>query len=242
MARLNARVPSSPKPSSFSLGERLSFVGRSTGPVKNLRGFKKPHHTVPDALNAATVAFLAKLCADELAAEGEDYFQKVRAAFGYKRAELALEVAAPHATVTARDFTFTLHYALADYNPAEFILTRTLLQFRTPETLARPELDDVFAGQFTGLVFDLGRGVQVEAVIDAVEALERGSPLAVSYPSHCEHCVLTVEDVAAQVWCNGATLELQFPRRGSPRELLREFEAVRSAFALTKNRVLAGLL
>lgn len=42
----------------------------------------------------------------------------------------------------------------------------------------RPELDDVFAAQFTGLVFDLGRGVRVEAGIDAVEALERGSPLA----------------------------------------------------------------
>lgn len=54
--------------------------------------------------------------------------------------------------------------------------------------------------------------------------------------------MLTVEGVATQVWRNGATLELQFPRRGSPRELLREFEAVRSAFALTKNRVLAGML
>lgn len=238
---LNPRVAkSSPRPSSFL--PRLSFAGRSTGLVKNLGGFRKQHHTVPDALNAATCAFLAKLCAPELATEGEAFFQRIRAALGYKRADLALDVAPPQAVLTARDFTFTLHYALADCNPAEFILTRTLLELRTPEVLARPEFDALFAAQFTGLVFDLGRGVRVEAVIDAVEALERGAALAVTYPSDCAHCVLTVEGVAAQVWCDGATLEMQFPRRGSPRELLREFEAVRSAFALTKNRVLAGML
>jgi hypothetical protein len=51
-----------------------------------------------------------------------------------------------------------------------------------------------------------------------------------------------VEGVAAEVICDGATLELRFPRTGAPRELVEAFVAVRAAFALTKNRVLAGLL
>jgi hypothetical protein len=37
-------------------------------------------------------------------------------------------------------------------------------------------------------------------------------------------------------------LELSFPQSGSPAELVAAFIAVRAAFALTKNRVLAGLL
>ena len=36
--------------------------------------------------------------------------------------------------------------------------------------------------------------------------------------------------------------EMRFPKPGSPTELVEAFAAVRSAFALTKNRVLAGLL
>jgi len=48
--------------------------------------------------------------------------------------------------------------------------------------------------------------------------------------------------VEANVICDGATLEMRFPKNGSPRELVAAFAAVRSAFALTKNRVLAGLL
>jgi hypothetical protein len=44
------------------------------------------------------------------------------------------------------------------------------------------------------------------------------------------------------VICDGATLELRFSRSGAPAELVTAFLAVRAAFALTKNRVLAGLL
>jgi hypothetical protein len=46
--------------------------------------------------------------------------------------------------------------------------------------------------------------------------------------------------VDAQVRCTGATLDLVFPRAGSPRELIAGFAAVRGAFAVS--RELAGLL
>lgn len=221
---------------------RISFVGRNSGAVKQLAGFRKQHHTVPDAVNAATSAFLAKLCAGELAEEGEGYFQRVRAAFGYKRAELALDVASPHAVLTARDFTFEIGYALDEREPAEFVVTRTLHGVASSEVLDRPELAELFAGVFGGIVFALGKGVRVEAVIDAVEELPGGAALTVTYPSSCAHCVLRVEGVAAEVICDGTTLEMRFPRNGSPSELARDFLAVRAAFALTKHRVLAGLI
>jgi hypothetical protein len=51
-----------------------------------------------------------------------------------------------------------------------------------------------------------------------------------------------VEGVNAEVICDGATLEMRFPRAGSPRELMAEFVAVRAAFALTKDKALRGLL
>ena len=65
--------------------------------------------------------------------------------------------------------------------------------------------------------------------------------MRVDYPSDYSDCTLTVEGVGASVVCDGATLEMRFPRAGSPREMVAAFLAVRSAFALTKDRVLAGL-
>lgn len=233
-----------PKPAGPSnpFVSRISLVGRSTGLVKNLAGFRKQHHTVPDAVNAATTAFLGKLCAAELAEEAEGFFQRSKAAFAYKRTDLTLDVTSPTAVLTAKDFTLELAYALEKANAAGYEVTRTLHSLREGGLVARPEFNDLFAAMFTGMVFGLAKGVKVEAVIDAVEARGGEDGLAVSYPSDCRHCVLLVDGVSAEVLCDGATLEMRFPKPGSPAELVEAFAAVRSAFALTKNRVLAGLL
>lgn len=221
---------------------RISLVGRGSGLVKHLAGFRKQHHTVPDAVNAATTAFLGKLCGAELTEEAEGFFQRTKAALGYKRTDLALEVSSPAAVLTARDFTFELAYELAPDDPAGYAVVRTLHSLSDGELVARPAFNALFATTFTGMVFGLAKGVKVEAVVDAVEARGGEDGLAVSYPSDCRHCVLRVDGVAAEVICDGAMLEMSFPKPGSPAELVEAFAAVRTAFALTKSRVLAGLL
>lgn len=236
---------SAEQPQAFIRG--VSLVGRSGGLVKNLAGFKKAHHTVPDAVNAATSAFLAKLCAEELAAEGEKFFQAAKAALGYKRAQLTLEVASPSAVLVAKDFTLEWSYALEAADPASYTVTRTLHSLCNAELVEVAEFDALFAGQFSSVVFALKKGVRVEAVIDAVEGLDpkdeaAGVGLSVDYPSDCRHCTLHAEGVDAAVSCDGATLEMQFARGGSPRELVAGFAELRRAFALTKARVLAGML
>ena len=221
---------------------RISLAGRSQGAVKSLGGFRRQHHTVPDAVNAATSAFLGRLCAAELAAEGERFYQQAKQAFGYKRTDLALEVTSPVAVLTARDFTLEVAYTLEKDDPARYAVTRTLHSLRGGELVDRPEFDELFAAMFTSVVFGLTKGARVEAVIDAVEARAGAGGLTVTYPSDCRHCVLAVAGVDAEVVCDGATLEMRFPRSGSPRELVVAFAAVRSVFALAKDRVLAGLL
>ena len=229
-------------PASSPFISRISLVGRSEGLVKALAGFKKQHHTVPDAVNAATEGFLAKLCAGELAAEAEQFFQRAKAAFGYKRTELSLDVQSPHAVLVAKDFTLEITYALQADDPARYQALHTLHSLSENGGTARSELNELFATGFSGIVFGLVKGVKVEAVIDAVEARGGEDGLAVNYPSDCRHCVMVVDGVDAEVICDGATLEMRFPRPGSPAELVAAFAAVRSAFALSRNRVLAGLL
>src|ERR1035437_3027551 len=90
----------------------ISFVGRAGGFVKGLSGFKKGHDSVPDAANAATNAFLGKICERELADETEKLFQDLRAGLGYKRKEFALSVTSPLAMSGAEGFSggeFLLH-------------------------------------------------------------------------------------------------------------------------------------
>lgn len=221
---------------------QVSLVGRGGGAFKSLPGFDKSRHTVPDAVNPATTGFLARLCAPELATEAEEFFQRTRAALAYKRKDLSLDVTSPQAVLSAKDFTLEWLYALEEADPASYAVTRTLHSLRNASLLDVPEFDALFAGSFASIHFLLAKGVRVEAVIDAVEGLEADAGLRVDYPSDCRSCTLTVNAVDATVICDGATLEMTFPRAGSPKELVLAFAAARQAFALTKDKALAGLL
>jgi hypothetical protein len=218
----------------------ISFVGRSGGQVKSLAGFKKGHHTLPDAANATTNAFLGKICAAELAAQAENLFQSVRVGLGYKRKDVALSLASPAALLTAKDFIFEIVFSLEDGEPSRYSVTSSLHSVRNAELARTEEFNRIFAGKFAELSFSLKKGVSVEAVIDLIEGLDSSAGIGVRYPSDCRDCVIAVEGVDAHVRCTSSALELVFPRAGSPGELIGKFAEVRGAFAVS--RELSGIL
>lgn len=218
----------------------LSFVGRGSGQVKQLSGFRKSHHAVPDAANAVTNAFLGRICAAELTEEGETLFQAVRTGLNYKRKDLSLSVTPPSANLAARDFHVEIAYALEEADPGRYGVTTTLRELRDLDFAQGEALAGLFAGRFSELSFGFAKGAQVEAVIDAIEALDGEGGIAVQYPSDCRECTIHVDGIEAVVRCTGGSLDLIFPRGGGPGELLAAFAAVREAFQISKP--LAGML
>jgi hypothetical protein len=225
-------------PSSIIAG--ISFVGRGGGQVKALGGFKKGHHTLPDAANATTNAFLGKICEVELTAHAEKLFQAARTGLEYKRKEVSLNISSPGAVLTAKDFVVEIFYALEEAAPVRYAVTTTLHSLKNAEIARTEEFIRIFGGMFTELSFALKKGARVEAVIDLIEGLDPAAGLAVSYPSDCRECVVSVEGVDAQVRFSGASIEMVFPRAGSPAELMTGFAEVRGAFAVS--RELGGLI
>ncbi len=218
----------------------ISFVGRGGGFVKELDGFKKGHHAVPDVANAVTNAFLGKICGRELADEAEKLFQNLRAGLGYKRKEIALSLTSPLAMLGAKDFSVEIFYALEAREPARYSVTTTLRGLMSAELTRTEAFARIFSGRFTEISFALKKGASVEAVIDAIEELDGDDGLAVTYPSDYRDCTVSVEGVEATVRCTGSTLEIVFPRRGGPAELIEAFAAVREAFRISKG--LSGLI
>jgi hypothetical protein len=218
----------------------IGFVGRGDGAVKDLAGFRKGQHTVPDSANATTNAFLGKICATELADEAEKLFQDVRAGLDYKRKDIALTVTSPLAMLGAKDFTVEIFYALEERDPARYAVTTTLRGLMDAKLARHEAFERIFAGKFTEISFALKKGASVEAVIDAIEELDREDGLTVSYPSDYRDCVIRVEGVEAEVRCTGAALEIVFPRASSPAELIDAFAEVREAFRISKG--LSGLI
>lgn len=218
----------------------IAFIGRGGGQVKALGGFKKGHHTLPDAANATTNAFLGKICAGELTEEAEKLFQAVRTGLGYKRKDLALSVTSPLAVLTGKDFSVEILYALEDANPERYATTTTLRGLRDTALAQTEEFAAVFARKFAEISFALKKGASVEAVVDAIEEVGPDRGMTVTYPSDCRECLIRVDGVDASVRCTSETLDVVFARAGAPGELIEGFAAVREAFAISQ--VLAGLI
>jgi hypothetical protein len=218
----------------------INFVGRGGGLVKALGGFKKGHHAVPDMANATTNAFLGKICERELADEAEKLFQDLRAGLGYKRKEIALSVTSPLAMLGAKEFTVEIIYVLEEREPARYAVTITLRGLMSVALTRTEAFARIFAGRFSEISFALKKGANVEAVIDAIEELDRDDGLAVTYPSDYRDCTVSVEGIDATVRCTGSALEIVFPRAGGPAELIEAFAAVREAFRISKG--LSGLI
>ena len=130
--------------------------------------------------------------------------------------------------------------ALEAADPARYLVTQLLHSLRNGDLAQTEEFAGIFAAMFSEITLGLKKGARVEAVIDVIEALDESAGLRVDYPADCRECTIAVEGVEAQVRCTGATLDIVFPRAGSPRELMAGFAAVRGAFAVSKD--LAGLL
>ncbi len=223
-----------------SIVAAIDFVGRGGGLVKGLRGFRKGFHTIPGAANDATNAFLAKVGEGELADEAETLFQAVRTGLGYKRKEVSLTLGGGLAVLTAKDFSVEIGYALEAERPERYAVTTRMRGLQSAALARADAFASVFAGKFSEISFELKKGAQVEAVVDAIEALEGESGLSVSYPSDCSECEIRVEGVDAHVRCTAEALEMVFPRAGAPHELIDGFARVREAFRI--DRELAGLI
>ena len=86
---------------------RVHLLGTRPGNVKNLGGFRKGFHKVPAVMpDAMFERQFAAMCAPDLEDLSRGLFEKLRAARGYKRKEINLNVDAPNATLT------TTHYKM----------------------------------------------------------------------------------------------------------------------------------
>ena len=218
----------------------IDFVGRSGGPVKTLSGYRKGQHSLPTAATPATQLFLGKICASELAQQAERLFQEVRTGLGYKRKEITLSVATPNAILAARDFGLEIGYALDGGDASRYVVTTTLRELRDAEIARGAAFTRIFAGAFSEISLALRNAASVEDVIDAIEGLGPDSGLTVQYPSDYRDCSISVAGIDAEVRCTGATLDIVFPRGGSPWELIEAFAEIRHAFQVSKT--LRGLI
>ncbi len=217
----------------------VHLLGQRPGNVKNLLGFRKGFHKVPAVLpDASFERQFPAICAPDLEQLARDLFEKLRAARGYKRKEINLNVGSPDATLTTSDFTLDLRYEL-DTDPGDFLLVHDLHTIRDIAVFADGSLNDVFSGVFSRVLFTFGQPIDMENLIDELEDAPGGAA-TLRYPPDCSECSIHLDGFVGQVRVTPRELAVVSPAGTSPAELVKTF--VEASDVLAANPTLERLI
>ncbi len=219
-----------PNPSSTE-ASNTHLVGTRPGNVKSLLGFRKGVHKIPAILpDVMYERQFASISAPDIEKLGLELFEKLRAARGYKRKEINLNVSSPDATLTTTDFTLDLSYSPDPEDPGDYRLTYDLHSIRDITIFADGSLDAVFTGVFNRVALTFTEPTSVEDLIDELEE-KPGASSDLRYPPDCSEVVMQLPGLVGQVRVTAREFEVVSPAGTSPAGLVKSFVAASEVLA-----------
>lgn len=216
---------------------RQAFLrGLESGRVRSLSGFKKTHR-VPDDVTPRTKDFVREIAASEIDDDMQKVHTAVKDAFGFTRREMEL-VGKPtdgsQELLTPR-FSYVVSVELSEDDPTEYVLERVVNRIDGADLVASDEFEDAFGSTFETVVIEPGSPIEVEEVIDAIEA-EKDPGVSVSYPAGCEYCEIELSGVQAEIRVTDSTIEITYRKARTPKALLTEFTTVMGLLGASEAR------
>jgi hypothetical protein len=200
-----------------------AICGEETLSISGLSGFnKKRGHFVPDEANANADAFVRRIAEKEVSEELEEVRIGAKRAFGYKRRDVNAGSDSGAGSVLTPDFCYSVEIAQDESDPSDAILTRTISEIRDPSILQSDEFQELFGNWFDQVELSLEGEVDVEDIIDRVEA-DDASGLECEYPEDCSRCTIEPEEGDWHIVVQPRSLTVCFDRRSRPRDLLLRY-------------------
>lgn len=206
----------------------IVLLSEETDDVKKLPGFQKRFHNVPTNIGKAPDSFIKdkgkKIIEDEIA----DLSVKLKEKLKYKRAEITASAEDGYGSIETTDFDYNMSIGQSEEDPGEYVLIRKLENFSNSEIILSPAFNDIFSNHFDKLEFQFSTRINVEKLIDKIEALPDGSPITVNYtPSDYSSCSLTVDGLDQDIYVTTDSMGISFSYQTSPISLIDIFKETR---------------
>jgi len=194
----------------MSVARGFLFFGSSSGRVRELPGFIKGRHIVPQAATSAAREFVSRIGAPLVDQRIEDAFQRARAALSLRRRDLAISRNGDTALLATPSFEYEARCALVEDDPSRYHIECTLRLCAPLDEALVAAIDAVFPLEFHALHFTAATPCAVEALIDALEDTDP-DVLTVDYPSDCASCEVSLAGHSARLFYDGIRLEVHAP-------------------------------
>ncbi|MFY8201498.1 MAG: hypothetical protein ACOVLE_12550, partial [Pirellula staleyi] len=173
--------------------------------------------------------FVAKLAQEQVSQDLDSVFKQLKSAFKFKRTEIRVtDQGDGTGTIITPYFNYSIGVGQDAENPAKVVWHRTIDSIKDSEQIFSDAFAALFEGIFTTVEFTTQQPVDLDALIDAVEALE-DERIAIEYDHNATRCVLRIEGIAGEIQVTQHTLRIVHPKPEAPRNLLRSFLAIQTA-------------
>lgn len=185
--------------------------------IKSLNGFVKGVHTLPRQHSFATRSFVEKISKHEVDEKIEATFEEIKAHMSYRFRDLDVR----SGKIMTPDFEFSVDCSLDPDDLTSAVMTSEMTKIN-PKIVDDPGFNEVFDGCFRGLVFQFTTPVDVEKLIERLEAAEADT-LSIDYPSDASWCEINLSGVNAAIRITADELRISHLHSKSPKDLVESF-------------------
>jgi hypothetical protein len=201
---------------------RVALIGEHCRHVKTLSGFKKTHR-VPDEVNHQSETFVAAISADEIDRDLDQVFAALRKEFRFKRADM--DISKPDdgtGTIITPYFNYSITASLNPDDPAEVIWHRQVSELKEADQVLSVSFAKVFSEVFDTLEFSPATIIDLEELIDRIEALD-DDLIGLEYDKDVTWCELTIQGIEGVIAITPRTVSIVHPQPTAAKSLLKSF-------------------
>lgn len=196
--------------------------------VRNLPGFKKTNHRVPDEVTARTQMFVGKLGGDRVRLDLDQVFDSLRTAFRFKRTELkAIEADEGAGSITTPFFRYTSCVYQNPSDASEAILQRDVSEITAPDQLLTDNFAAVFGEVFDTVEFVPTSEIDLEVLIDRIEEID-DPRVSLAYDRQLSSCEIVIKGTKAKIQVTANAFRIIHPEPQAPRILVESLFTVQN--------------
>jgi hypothetical protein len=209
--------------------KNISIFSNEQDKIKNLPGFQKGFHKVPTSSGTSQNGFVQDISTSIIKNEISDLSQEIRENLKYRRTEIRVSEEKGVGTIETSDFDYIVTVEQSDTDPEEYIITRTLENFKNSEIVFNPAFNDIFSTYFDRLAFTLSKEINVTLLIDKIEELD-SKTVKVNYnPANTKSCNIIIEGLQHTIKVTSQSVTISSPFQTSPRELIDSLKETQRA-------------
>ncbi len=200
----------------------VALVGQRIERVRDLAGFRSSHR-VPLEANEYGEAFVGRIAADQIDADLDVVYTRLRTEFRLRRAELSVSPPAEGCgSVSTPFFDYSVVVTLNPDDPSRVTWRRQVAEIREPDQVLSEPFAAVFGSTFQAVELTPAGPVDLGAFIDRLEALQ-SERITLEYDKSATWCRVRLDGIAGDLEVTARSWLLQQSNSPSPVALVQAF-------------------